>query len=117
MDAQLKRFQRTVLATELETILVIVSQRMWLLLPHPKNLPEAKLRSFGLISLAEETSMDSLMLTLLWLLVITLMQMFNGKEEKWGKKKWKMFSLRRKKEPRNLMLEPRFVLRETKRNG
>lgn len=65
MDAQLKRFQRTVSATEPETILVIVSQRMWLLLPYPKNLPETKLRSFGLISLAEETSMDSLMLTLL----------------------------------------------------
>lgn len=116
MDAQLKRFQRTVLATELETDLVIVSQRMWLLLPHPKNLPEAKLRSFGLISLAEETSMDSLKLTLLWLLVITLLQTFNGKE-KWGKKKWKMFRLRRKKEPRNLMLAPRFVLREMRRNG
>jgi hypothetical protein len=58
MEAQFKRCQRgTTIATGPETILVISGQRMWLLFCLcPKNLLEAKLKSFKLVLLAERTS-------------------------------------------------------------
>lgn len=47
--------------------------------PCPKSLPEAKLMSFGLIPLAEEISKPSID-SVLWLLMFTLMKIYNEKE-------------------------------------
>jgi hypothetical protein len=43
----------------------------------PKNLPKIKLKSFGLISLAEEISRQPCIDCGRWLLVITFMQIYN----------------------------------------
>lgn len=56
MNIQFKRFQRRVLISSLETTLVILAKDVTTFCPHPKNLPEAKLKSFGLMALAEEIS-------------------------------------------------------------
>ena len=58
MQAQLKGFQRgRILANDLRAILGTSWPRMWLhFCPCSKNLPESTLKSFGLMSLAEETS-------------------------------------------------------------
>lgn len=51
-DAHLKSFHRkAILTARLETILMVLCQKMWLFCP--KNLSEAKLKSFGLMSLIE----------------------------------------------------------------
>lgn len=52
IEAQIKRIQGgTILATRLETGLVIFGQKNTSsFCPCPKNLPEAELKSFGLIS-------------------------------------------------------------------
>ena len=42
--------------------------------PCPKSLPEAKVKSFGLISLAEEISKQSSKDSVMWILVLTLMK-------------------------------------------
>ena len=68
---------------------------------------ETKLKSFGLMSLAEEISRQSSINCVMWLPVKTLVQIYNEKEEA-GQNKCKMYSLRRKKKtvPGNVMLEP-----------
>ena len=47
--------------------------------PCPKSLPEAKVKSFGLILLAEEISKQ--FKTVVWLLVLTFMKIYNEKEQ------------------------------------
>ena len=42
--------------------------------PCPKSLPEAKVKSFGLILLAEEISKQPSIDSVMWLLVLTLMK-------------------------------------------
>ena len=42
----------------------------------PKSLPEAMVKSFGLISLAEESSKQPSTDLVVWLLVVTLMEIF-----------------------------------------
>jgi hypothetical protein len=42
--------------------------------PSPKNLPEAKLKSFGLMSLAEEISRQPRIDSVMWLITASLMQ-------------------------------------------
>lgn len=49
--------------------------------PCPKFLLEAKLKSFGLMLLAEKISIQSNVDAVLWLLVITFMQIYNEKEK------------------------------------
>lgn len=54
----------------------------------PRSLLEAKLNSFGLILLTEisrQSNVDSVM----WLLVMTLTQIYNDKN-KWGNEKYEM---------------------------
>ena len=46
-----------------------------------KNLPEAKLKSFGLIQLAEEISKQYNIDFVMWLLVLTLTQIHKEKEQ------------------------------------
>lgn len=46
---------------------------------HTKNFPEAKLKSYGLISLAEEVQRQPDIDSVVWLLVMTLMQICNKK--------------------------------------
>lgn len=50
-------------------------------MPCPKCLLEAKLRSFGLIPLAEEISKQASVNCLMWLLVGKIMQIYNEKEK------------------------------------
>lgn len=97
VEIQLKRFQTgagdrgTVLATDLETILVIfLAKNLAIFCPYLKKLHETKLKNNRLVSLAEEISRH-LMVTLargyqsLLLLCRSIMQ-----RSKWGKKKYKM---------------------------
>ena len=50
--------------------------------PCLKSLPEAKVKRFGLIPLAEKIiSKQSSINSVLWLLVITLLKIYNGKEQ------------------------------------
>ena len=46
-----------------------------------KGLLEAKVKSFGLISLAEEISKQPSIDSVVWLLVVTLMKIYNEKEQ------------------------------------
>lgn len=67
-------------AARLETILVVSWQRIWL--PFALVLPDVNLRkSFGLMSLAEEISRQPDMNRVMWLLVITAVQIGNEKEQ------------------------------------
>lgn len=69
-----------ILAARLETILVVSWQRIWL--PFALVLPDVNLRkSFGLMSLAEEISRQPDMNRVMWLLVITAVQIGNEKEQ------------------------------------
>ena len=54
---------------------------MAVLCPCPKNFPEAKLKSNGLISLVEEVLRKPNIDSIAWLLVITLMQIYYEKEQ------------------------------------
>ena len=49
--------------------------------PCPKSLPEAKVKSFGLILLTEEVSNQLSIYSALWMLVVTLMKICNVKEQ------------------------------------
>lgn len=62
------------------------------------NFPGAKLKSNELISLAEEILRQSYIDSVMWL--FTLMQFYNEKKSKWGKKKCKTYSLQSKKSTR-----------------
>lgn len=46
--------------------------------PCPKSLQKSKLKSFGSVSLAEDISGDPIIDCAMWLLVITLVQIYNG---------------------------------------
>jgi hypothetical protein len=81
---------------------------------HFKNLPQAKLRSKGLFSLAEEISRQPNIDFVVLLLVITLLQVYKEKEQV-GQKQYKMYSLRRKTALGNVILETRSVLTEIRR--
>ena len=47
----------------------------------PKSLPEAKVKSFGLILLAEEISKQPSIDSFAWLLFLTLMNIYNEREQ------------------------------------
>ena len=47
----------------------------------PKSLPEAKVKRFGLILLAEEISKQPCIDAVMWLLLFTLLQIYNEKEQ------------------------------------
>ena len=47
----------------------------------PESLPEAKVKSFGLILLAEEISKQPSIDSVMWFLVVTLMKIYNKKEQ------------------------------------
>ena len=68
--------------------------------PCPKSLPEAKLKSFGLIAFAEEISKELSVNSVLWLAVARLGQICNEKEQAEQRKfKRNMHIWRRKGEP------------------
>lgn len=48
---------------------------------HPKNLPEVKLKSLVLLLLAEGMERQPQIDYILWLLLITHMQIYNGKQQ------------------------------------
>ena len=55
---------------------------MWLLfLLYPKSLPEDKLKSFGLMALEKEISQQHSIYSVMQLLVVSLMQIYNEKEQ------------------------------------
>jgi hypothetical protein len=70
--------------------------------PCPKHLPGAKLRSFGLIQLAEGISKQSNIYSVLLLLVFTLIQIIM-KRSKLSIEECKMYNLRRKGAPESRM--------------
>lgn len=81
-EAQLKRFQwGVILTTRLENILVILTKIIAAFCPCPKNLPEAKFKRNW-----QRIVQDSLMLTLLCMLVISLRHIYNEKEQVGQKK-------------------------------
>ena len=87
---QLKKRQRqTVLAPGLETVLVKLAKNVAAFCPCSKNLLEATLKSFGLMTLAEEISRESSTDSVIQLLVITLMQIYNKMKEAEQKKNTK----------------------------
>ena len=49
--------------------------------PCPKKLLEAKVKDFGLILLGEEISKQPKIDSVTWLLVVTLMKIYNEKEQ------------------------------------
>lgn len=93
----------------------ILSNNMAALCPFPKNIPKAKLKSFRLIVLAEEISRQHNIDSVGWILLVTLMQLYNEKEQaKQGKKLKRMYTLRRKRASESIMeLSP--VLKGIKR--
>lgn len=64
--------------------------------------------------MADEISRQSSIGCIMWLLVITLMQIYNERQQA-GQKKDKMYCSGRKREPKNVMSEPIPVFKE-KRN-
>lgn len=79
-----------------------------------KNLSKAKLKSTGLISLAEEISREPNIDSVMGVLVITLMKIYNG-EEQVGQTEIEHVKSEEKIAPGNLMFEPRLVLKEIRR--
>lgn len=114
VGAQLKRVRgNKILAAGLKTIMIFW-QRMWLLFcPCPKDLPEANLKWFVLMALAEEISRQHSIDFVGWLL-----QIYNEKEQG-RQREYKLHNLRRKRAPGNVMMEPTPMLREVKslKNG
>lgn len=114
----LKRFNRgTTLAAGLETILYclycdILAKIMAVFYPCPNNLPEAKLTNDGLLYLAEIPIQPNIA-RVAWSLVINPEPVYSEKEQ-WGKKNYKMYSLKKKITLGNVRLEPRLVLRGKK---
>lgn len=97
-------------ATGLEIILSLLVKNVATFGIYPKNLPEIKLKSFGIISLAEEIPRQPNIDYIMWLLEIMLMQIYKEKQQA-RKSKYKKNSLRRYKTTGNLMFELSFVLK------
>lgn len=117
MGAYSKRFQKgTILATGLETSFVMFWQIMARFCSCAKNLPEDKLKGFGLISLAEKASTQPGTGTVMLLSVLTLRQVYN-EEEQVDKKKHEMHNSRRKRTPRNLTGVQVCAKRDKERSG
>jgi hypothetical protein len=66
--------------------------------PCLKSLPEVKLKTFGLIMLAAEISRQPNMDSVMWLLVFTIMQIYNEPEQA-EQGKHNMYNFRRKRLP------------------
>lgn len=83
MEPQLKGFQReTIFANWAKDLSCdSLARNMATICLCPKNLPEAKLKSFGLISLVEEIPRYPSIDCGMWLLVITLMLVYRKKEQ------------------------------------
>ena len=77
----IKRFQRRKLLCGLETGLVVLWSRNGCSFFCPKSLPEAKVKGFGSVLLAEEISKQSSIDSVMWLLVLTMMKIYNEKEQ------------------------------------
>ena len=77
----------------------------------PQILPETKLKSCGLMALVEKISSQP-NIDYVFGYLYTLSYRSAMKKNKWDNNKYKTYSLRRKRAPGNLMLEPRFVLKE-----
>lgn len=75
----------------------ILAKNMAAFCPGQKLLTEAKLKNFELISLAEEISRKHNIVSVVQLLVIILMQVYNRKTGKLGKK-YKTVQIKEKKE-------------------
>lgn len=83
-------------------------------MPCAKNLPEDKLKSFGIISLARKFQEPNIE-PVTWFLVITSMQFYNEKEQV-VQKELRNVQLKEKRSIWILMLELRLVLREIRRD-
>ena len=93
--------RRRILICGLEIVIVLSWQRTWLLsalvlLDSFQNLPEAKLKSHGLIAVAEEISSQPSIDC-----VASVLQIQNKKEQN-EQRKIQMYSLRRKGDPANV---------------
>lgn len=79
METQPQSYQKeTISAPGLETILVIMWQRYGLC---PKSLLAAKLKSNGLTSLVKEILKQPNIGSVMWLLAISLMRIYNEREQ------------------------------------
>lgn len=67
----------------------ILAENLAAFCPCPKILPEAKLKSLGLMALAKEISKQADPDCVVWLLVITLMQISIMEKNNWHKRKYK----------------------------
>lgn len=111
MEAELKSFQRgATVATGLGTVLM--AKNVAVFRPCLTNFPEAKLKSNEIILLVE----ISWQLKIDWLCHKVISNhsyaSLQWKNSKGYKKKYKIYSLQRKRSPGNLVLVPRLVLRE-----
>ena len=94
---------------------MIFWQRMWLLFVLcPKNLPGAKLKRFALTVLAEEISRQLNSDSVMWLLVITIMQTYTKKKQVGQKKIITYTQFKEKGGSGNILLELRSVFKEIK---
>ena len=59
-------------------VIFLKTVAVFFFLPHLKSLPEAKVKSFGLIPLAKEISKQPSIDSVMWLLVRTLMKNYVG---------------------------------------
>ena len=58
----------------------ILGENVTAFCPCLKSLPEAKVKSFGLIPLAEEISKQPSIDFVMWILMVTLMKIYSEKE-------------------------------------
>lgn len=61
--------------------MIILAKDVTSLCPCPKNLPEIKLKSYGLMALVEEISRKSSMDSVVWFLLVTLIQIYIEKKQ------------------------------------
>lgn len=108
--------ERSILVAGLETIFMLLWQRMWFPFASLKSLPEAKLSGFELITSAKEISRQPSIDNVTQLLLTTLLGICTIKKSKQGKK-YKEYSLQSKKAPRNLILKTSPVLKERLKKG
>lgn len=74
--------ERSILVAGLETIFMLLWQRMWFLFASLKSLPEAKLSSFELITSAKEISRQPSIDNVTRLLLTTLLGICTIKKSK-----------------------------------
>lgn len=113
MEIQLRRFLRKIFAAWLGTSFVTVWKIMCFLLPLSYEFLEAKLKTNIIIYLVKEISRQLNLTLITWLLVLCTPINKKGSRAKINKK----LAVWKKKQPGNLILKSRLVLKEFRRSG